>query len=274
MGARWWSAPGMAALLALSACSGVPGGAPPPTTAAPQVRLLATVYASPTPGAEAQRATQIAARPTLDARQPTPVPSATVYVGVFLGAEQADGGVPVVDAARYQGTLAALGPTLGAPAPGAACAVPIDPVFGAAWTANNLAQTTLRCPLEPVRSDVGTTQVFERGAMYFLPGGEIWAIVAGGSAGGPYWYVRQAPADPGGGAPPPEGLRVPSLGFGAVWRGVAGVQQALGYARTDESSASITRQRFEGGTLLLDSSAGQVFVLVGPIEGGTAYGPY
>lgn len=269
-----WSAPGLLLALALSACEAAPGSAPPPTTAGPQVRLLATVYASPTPGAEAQRATQLAARPTADLRQPTAAPSPTVYIGVFLGAEQADGGVPVVDAARYQGTLAALGPTLGAPAPGAPCAVPIDPVFGTAWTASGPVQSALRCPLEPVRSEVGTTQVFERGAMYFVPSGEIWAIVAGGTAGGPYWYLPRAPADPGGDAPPPEGLRVPGLGFGAVWRGVQGVQQALGYARTDESSASITRQRFEGGMLFLDSSAGQVFVLVGALEAGTAYGPY
>jgi hypothetical protein len=86
--------------------------------------------------------------------------------------------------------------------------------------------------------------------------------------------VAQAPPEQTWDVPVPEGLRLPTLGFGAVWRAVDGVRQTLGFARTDEQAASLTVQKFEGGTLLLDSSAGQVFALVGVGADGIAHGPY
>jgi len=75
----------------------------------------------------------------------------------------------------------------------------------------------------------------------------------------------------------PPGLRMPISGFGAVWKAVDGVRQALGFAITEELSVSLRLQRFEGGALLLDGSAGQTFALVGlpSLNGeGTVYGPF
>jgi hypothetical protein len=111
--------------------------------------------------------------------------------------------------------------------------------------------------------------------MYFSPTGEIWAIAPGGAQGGRYWYVvNPTAAAPAPDAVPPEGLRLPTLGFGAVWAGVPGVGDALGFARTDETAAALLVQAFEGGALLFDRSAGQVFALVGGQGSGTVYGPY
>jgi hypothetical protein len=117
-------------------------------------------------------------------------------------------------------------------------------------------------------------QLFESGVMYFIPSGEIWVMAPGGVAGGQYWYVPIAPPDQGWEVPPPEGLRMPTLGFGAVWKAVDGVRQTLGFARTDEQAASVSVQRFDGGALFLDSSAGQVFALIGDPDNGIAYGPF
>ncbi|KXK21867.1 MAG: serine/threonine protein kinase [Chloroflexi bacterium OLB15] len=264
-------------LFSLAACdSASTQTASEPSATSPQiVRHLATVYTSPTPGEEERRATQIAARPTVNLREPTQVPSPTIYIGVFLGAEQEEG-VSIVDAARFQGTLAALSPTLSADATTTLtpCTIPTDPVFGTSWAANTAAVEALRCPVAQLRAEVGSSQLFERGVMYFVPSGDIWAIVASGSAGGPYWHVPQAPPEQTWEVAPPDGLRMPRLGFGAVWRAVDGVREALGFARTDETAASLSIQQFEGGSLLLDSSSGQVFVLVGTPDDGTAYGPY
>jgi hypothetical protein len=234
-------------------------------------KQLATVFISPTPGDDERRATAAANRPTITAQPPTVVPTATVYVGVFLGESGGeDGGVPIIDPSRYTGTLIADVPTLAAPT----CLIPADPVFGTAWAANRTVADALACAGEAVTSYVGTNQIFERGVMYFIPSGEIWVIAPGGAAGGRYWYVPLAPPDQGWEMPPPEGLRMPTLGFGAVWKAIDGVRQALGFARTDEQAASISVQRFEGGALFLDSSAGQVFALVGEPGGGTVYGPF
>ena len=69
----------------------------------------------------------------------------------------------------------------------------------------------------------------------------------------------------------PNGLRVPALGFGGVWSSIEGVKAAIGYAQTDEQQASLATQRFQGGTILVDFSSGQVFVFYGD---STLAGPF
>lgn len=229
-----------------------------------QAKLLATVAISPTPNEAEQQATRLANRPTEVAPTGTPVPSPTVYVGIFL-----DGSGGQIDNIPYNLTLAPLNPVVQP----TQCPIPIDAIFGTTWSQNFNIQQALGCPVEVVIPFVGSVQVFERGVMYYQPNGIIWAIVPGGTLGGKYWASAQQlpPIAESDQAKPPEGLFVPSLGFGAFWYGVAGVREALGFARTQEQSANISYQRFEGGTLLVDGSSGQVFVLVG---GDKAYGPY
>jgi hypothetical protein len=267
----FWAALTITFLCLLAACGSTE--TPSSNAAYPEElpKHLATVYISPTPGDAERRATNIASRPTITLQLPTVIPTPTVYVGVFMGeSSDEDGGAALIDPSIYQGTLLANVPTLEAPT----CLIPTDPVFGTTWASNTTVAETLACAGEPVTSYVGTTQIFERGVMYFIPSGEIWVIAPGGAGGGQYWYVPQAPPDQGWEVPPPEGLRMPTLGFGAVWKAVDGVRQTLGFARTDEQAASISIQRFDGGALFLDSSAGQVFALIGEPSGGTAYGPF
>lgn len=260
---RWVSRWLLAALL-LAGCA---AAAPTPTPAPPPVKLLATVFISPTPDADQRRATLMAAPPTL-APVASPSPTATAYVGVFLGeAEVGEAGPAMLPALSGELALPDLAATR-LPA----CDIPPDPVFGANWNADARVTAALGCPIQIAAQFRGVTQVFERGAMYWRGDtDEVWAIAISGPSAGRYWYV-QAPgqADNTDTLAPP-GLRVPVRGFGAVWRGVPAAREALGFARTGEQDLGMQSQRYELGLLLLDALAGQVFALV---VDGTAYGPY
>lgn len=78
-------------IVTLAACSSSGGGEPTATPVTP-VKLLATVYISPTPNAGEREATRLA-QPVMTATPaPTRTPQATVYVGIFLGAGEDGGG--------------------------------------------------------------------------------------------------------------------------------------------------------------------------------------
>lgn len=264
--------------LLLASCTSAATSTETPLPAVPLVRRLATVDVPPTQAANG--AIESAALPTAPATSAS-LPTPTVYVGVFIGVSEEDAAIPNVDAALYQGTLGVPGAvTTPTPTPaGGACLAAPDLVFGTTWANSPTIVAALGCAGEIVTPYIGSSQVFERGVMYFIPTGEIWAIAPGGAGGGQYWHVPQAPPDQGWTVPAPEGLRVPTLGFGAMWRAVDGVRQTLGFARIEENAASLAVQRFTGGALLRDSTAGQVFVLIGGAAGGgtdsgTVYGPY
>lgn len=94
-------------LLALSACGQLGGGGDATATPITPIKLLATVFISPTPNASEREATRLAQPVMTSTPVPTRTPQATVYVGVFLGA--ADTGA-VLDQARFAGTLTAPPP--------------------------------------------------------------------------------------------------------------------------------------------------------------------
>lgn len=254
-------------LLAALLLAGCAAAAPTPTPAPPPVKLLATVFISPTPDADQRRATLMAAPPTL-APVASPSPTATAYVGVFLGEVEADDAGPAMlpnpfDSAALPDLAATRMP---------ACAIPPDPVFGVNWNAEARVTAALGCPIQIAAQFRGVTQVFERGVMYWRGDtDEVWAIAISGPSAGRYWYVQAPGQTDNADTLAPPGLRVPVRGFGAVWRGVPQVRDALGFARTDEQDLGMQSQRYELGLLLLDALAGQVFALV---VDGTAYGPY
>lgn len=235
-----------------------------PTLTPPAVmpKLIATVYISPTPNTEQIAATRAASTATATSIPILPTASSTAYIGVFLGEVEVDDSAP------------ALNPALGLPTeviPAtviAACPNPPDPLFGTRWSADPVVSAALGCPIELVSSITGALQIFERGVMYWRPNGEIWAIA---TAQQKYWYVPSAPSVPPGEILAPEGLIAPSQGFGAVWRGIPGVQDALGFARIAEQNGTVSTQKFQNGTLLADGSSGQIFVL---LADGRALGPY
>jgi hypothetical protein len=255
--------------LLLAACQ--PDAAPQNSAITPvQAKLLATVFISPTPDAAQQQATRLAFQPTMPAPAPTALPSATVYVGVFLEpAADPDEDVPLLDPTQ----IFALIPNLPTERP-SRCQIPVDPRFGEAWRSAGQAAQAMACPVETPVEFTGVVQVFERGVMYFQGGGPIWAVEATND-GFPdrHWTITQAlpPVEGDGGVTAPDGLKVPAFGFGAVWFGVAGVRDRLGFARTDEQQAQLMYQRFEGGTLFLDVTSDLVFIL---LSNGAAFGPF
>jgi hypothetical protein len=253
-------------LLAACGAQATPTPSSLPTAGA---KLLATVYISPTPNDAEQQATRFAALQTPTAEPVIPTATPTPYVGVFLGAadEAEDGPLPTV-------ALLVRAEDASPTAPNAileACPRAPDEVFGTLWLTDPNATATIGCPTGDTVTYSGSAQIFERGVMYFNAEGAIWAVTAGG---GRFWYVTQPPPADESPISAPEGLRVPQFGFGAVWRGIEGVRDALGFARTDEQSATFTVQGMQGGLLLFDTSAGQVFVLLGNGAQGTAFGPY
>jgi len=234
-------------------------------------KRLATLEISPTPNAAQVEATQLALQPSLTPQESAAPPSATPYIGVFLGeAEEIARDDPIINPALFGNTLLDNTAT---PLPGSTCVNQPDAIFGTTWQTVPEVRDGLGCPTELLQTFAGSMQLFERGLMYFRPPtGEIWAIVPSTSAGaGRFWYVESAPESEQETLTAPEGLLVPTLGFGAVWQGVPGVRDALGFARLGEQGGELMIQRFEGGMLLLDRPAGEVFALIGRSE---AYGPF
>jgi hypothetical protein len=157
---------------------------------------------------------------------------------------------------------------------------PICPVlpeggFLTIWQSDTDLKTALGCPTSyhprilPVAWEVKTSyQPFERGEM-------IWSDHIGWYAQ-PVVYVLYASStyqrfddtfDPAvdpisGGAPPPEGLLEPILGFGKVWREVTGLRDTLGWATAEETSGVGRFQMFSGGNMVWISQTNQTYVFV------------
>jgi hypothetical protein len=257
-------------VLLLVACAPTETAAPDLLANIEQVKLLATVELSPTPDdaqREATRAVQALQPPTPFA---TPLPSPTAYIGVFLG-EAGDTGAPQpeFDTARFVTTV----PLTAATVTAAACAIQPDTRYGSAWGGVPAIAASIGCAGETAADYPGTTQLFEQGLMLFIPSGEIWAL-APSIPSGRYWYVVEAPPGDANAFSAPEGLRLPAQGFGAVWGTNVNIRDTLGFARTDEASATLIVQRFVGGTLIQDASIQQTFVLLAGGDSGVLYGPF
>lgn len=262
---------GAALCLLLAACQPSPVATSDPFAGVIEAKLLATVEISPTPSNAEREATQAVVDLQPTTARATPIPSPTPYVGIFLGdTGSADAGGPPAEPVRFSTSVPLTAATITAES----CTIAADERFGTAWQTQPQVTSVLGCAGEPPSQyNNGTIQIFERGLMLFIPAGDIWAIVPG-SPSGQFWYVTEAPPAQPEGITPPEGLRLPTLGFGAVWAAVPGVRQGLGFARTDETQVGILVQRFIGGELIQDSGSGQTFVLIGFGDNGAAYGPF
>lgn len=250
----------------LAACS---TALPTATTPTPlpgqnQPKQLATVFISPTPNEAERQATRLAASPTPDPNALTPVqPTPTVYVGVFLG--ESGVSAPVIgnrigDAPPTPTTVFTR------------CAVEAaTDVLGTAWRSDDLVARNLGCAIEGLLPFAGTAQTFEGGVMFVQPEGAMWAVAPG--APGQYWALAPAPAplDEPRQIDTPPGLLAPAPVFLPMWAQTEGVRDTLGFAQFAATQTNLAFQRFEGGTLFYDGSAGQAFAL---LLDGTAYGPY
>lgn len=263
--AVWSLVRGLVVVLLISSCTTNTSTEATLTPPSVQAKILVTVALSPTPNAEQQQALA-AANPPTATPVVLPTSTATPYIGVFLGEVETvgDGGA-VIAPALLGAPTSSVSVTL---VSGPVCPAQADPIFGTRWAENVDASIALGCPIEGGSSNTGTLQLFERGVMYFIPTGEIWAIAPALSR---VWYSPNAPPMQPGDIIVPEGMMAPSLGFGAVWRGFPGVQDALGFARTAEEGSKLVTQKFQNGILLSDGGSGQVFVL---LADGRAFGPY
>jgi serine/threonine-protein kinase len=255
-------------LLAASACQS--DDTLPTPTAVVLVRRLATVAPTATPDEAELQATQQALYSTPTLSPPTVTPTQTPYIGVFIGEaapEDTDLGINPLDihilpTRDFTGNIPLI------------CTIdPATFVFGTAWSSDPNATDALRCPIQESYGFDGRVQIFEGGAMYQNPQtNEVWAIAPGTVLqNGRYWYEDQPPAMSTLGIEAPPGRFVPRDAFGAIWANNPQLRELLGYATTQEQNISVNLQRFEGGTLFLDATVGQVFVL---LVNGEALGAY
>lgn len=259
------------ALALLSACAEADTSGTNPSselvpTAVAIVRSIATVDLPPTLSRVEKQQTRQAVPVTATQSPPTATPTETPYIGVFLGAAQIEVDLPRVDVAATS-----------LPEPTAegdvACEIEIDPVFGTAWRENPSVARRVGCALQERFGFAADVQVFENGGVMYQrrESGEVWAIQPGQVRAGRFWFTN-LPLVP---APiailPPEGLRPPSDAFLGLWTSDQTLQQTLGYARTPQQTADLNIQRVEGGTLILDVTITQVFLL---LDNGDAFGPY
>lgn len=239
---------------------------PAEPTAAPvvAVKQLVTVEIPPTLNAAERQATRLAMPTTPTTPPPTPTPTETPYVGVFLGEAQPDSEnvAPIIESLPTESSLANA----------TDCLIVPDTAFGQGWRSNPNVTRSLGCPIQERFGFAGDVQVFERGVMYRRSEtNEVWAVRPGSLEAGEYWYISQPPVVTAAGLVAPPGLRVPSDVFGAIWLSDNNISGGLGYAVTPEQVADLNIQRYEGGTLFLDVTVGQVFAL---LVNGDAFGPY
>ncbi len=248
-------------LLALLAAACTPAAAPEPTQHVAMIKQIVTVEIPPSPNALQRQATFQALPRTPTAPPATITPTPTAYVGVFIARTNQEGQVFQPQAFTPQANLDIV------------CPIPIDSAFGEGWRGNAPIARRMGCPIQARFGFSGEVQVFEGGVMYSRTDiNAVWAITPGSLTAGRYWYMENPiPFQPIPGIEPPSGLSIPTETFGSVWNSDLALRQALGYARTPRQTADLNIQRFEGGSLLLDVTVGQVFVL---LADGDSYGPY
>lgn len=253
----------MIGLLA-SACA--PQEAPTPTPAA-ALRLLATAFYSPTPNEAEREATRQAASPPPAPTIPTVEPSATPYVGVFIGRAERENNLVAITEPLFGGSRPGAAPTVNP----ARCGIPIDAAYVDAWRTQPNVNERLGCPIQAAFGFFGEVQLFENGLMYRRPETrEIWAILSTGRSGR-HWAIEAPQSASTAGLQAPRGLVVPGGDFGSLWLGVDGLRALIGWALAEPIRIPMGMQRFESGTMLLDASGEQIYALVAD---GTLYGPF
>lgn len=255
-------------ILLISACT-------PNTTITPTAidisKLIVTVEISPTANAEEFSATRSASSPTANPPTVTVIPTETPYIGIFIGEAQQEEGFTEITEPIFGPRIEIAGqPTANA---GRCLNTAIDSPYLTAWRTNATVSQRMGCPIQGGFGLFGEVQVFETGVMYHYPElNAIWAIrpqVSG--ATGNYDYLENPATISTSIVRPQAGLIIPTGIFGNMWLGVEGLQDEMGYARTEAQDVPLGLQRFENGTFLLDSTAGQVYALV---VDGTVLGPF
>lgn len=262
-----YSFPFVFILIMITACT---AQSPVTPTAVSISKLIVTVEISPTANAEEVAATRSAITATPIPPTQTVIPTETPYVGIFIGeAEQQE--------VMLNFTEPIIGPRVELNQPTANAQrclnIAIDTPYLTAWRSNSSVSQRMGCPIQGGFGFFGEVQVFETGVMYHYPELQaIWAIrpLLSGTSGD-YDYLENPIDTSTIGIQPPSGLIVPGDIFGNMWITVEGLREEMGFARTEAQEVPLGLQRFENGTFLLDSTAGQVYALV---VDGTVLGPF
>lgn len=255
----------VAALMLLAACA--PDAEEIVPTQPTINRPIATVFISPTPNTAEIQQTRSASSPTPAPPTPTIEPTATPYVGVFIGRAEREPGFRNFTAPLFEDETVSINPA----ADPSRCGIQIAASFRPAWRTDSRVTESMRCPIQASFGFFGEAQVFENGIIYRRPETrELWAVTSTGNFGR-YWYAEAPPSASTDGIQPPQNLLVPEGDFAAIWLGIEGLRDELGYAVTPAQEIEMNLQRFNGGTFLLDNNAGQTFALV---VDGTVYGPF
>ncbi len=108
-----------------------------------------------------------------------------------------------------------------------------------------------------------TSESFENGTMYYLKGSRVIYVLSKTGVQLTVYASTWNEGDPNGDlVPGPRaGTYLPKRGFGKVWRENPVVQQAVGYAITDERPYVGTVQFFDRGLLIDDPASGLVWAL-------------
>lgn len=141
----------------------------------------------------------------------------------------------------------------------AACPIPVSPELAGGWN-----RAALGCPVEDAAVIWAAWEPFQHGMMIWRSDtDEVYALIFADGA-----TLNRGPALNGGDAwrwdnsfpngrdlMPPAGFYEPVRGFGYVWYNfLAGPTGSLGWATQPEQGICVTRQEFEGGTLVRSST--------------------
>jgi hypothetical protein len=259
----------------LSACTGQSNNA----TATPVavVKVLATVFMSPTPNSEDIAATRAAISPTPIPPTSTIIPTETPYVGIFIGEAEQERGLVEITAPILGASAANPDEIVRIQQPTAdvnLCPLAIDNPYLTAWRTNAIVNQRMGCPIQESFGFFGNIQVFERGVMYYYPElNAIWAIrpMQDNDNRGRYDYLENPPDGSTIGMQAEAGLFLPDGVLGDMWLAVSGLREEMGFARTEAQETPMGIQRFANGIFIHDVLAGQVYAL---IVDGTVLGPY
>ena len=211
---------GIALLMAvlLAACTATPTATPaPPTTTTSEA-------STPTPAAAT-----------------TPTPAASLTPTTATAATAAPTLAPTVS------------PTGPAPTPTsltAACPAQSVRGFGLVYGREKVVSDRLRCPLVAEAAIDMTVQKFENGVMLQWSGSPEIIVLRADGSWAPHpstWKGGDAIASAG---TPPQGLQAPRSAFGKLWSENASIQEALGWAITEQQGVTGAIQNYAGGRML------------------------
>jgi len=253
-------------LLLIVACTPTTTSTPIPTQVA-ILKEVATVFISPTPNPQQAEATRLAVTPTIAPPTPTIIPSATPYIGVFIGQAQRDDGFTSVNEPLFADVSVGIAPTADA----SRCRVAIDPNYLRLWLTNSAISSALGCPIQEGFGFFGQSQIFENGVMYLNDEtGELWAVLASADERTQVFSLTSAPSQDLTGLVAPPGLLIPEGRFANMWLSVENLQTLLGFAITPPQTSAINIQRYDSGSFFFDVTSGEIFAFE---NYGTAFGP-